>query len=132
MRVFLNGTAMSGGADHDTIAGAPFLGPAATAPRYRFYSVGDRFPGLVPVDEGGASIAGELYELDERTWHERLLPNEPPELRPGTITLSDGSSAHAMILELERADPGALRDITAFGGWRAYLQTRRGEGGAPS
>ncbi|MDE2572522.1 MAG: gamma-glutamylcyclotransferase [bacterium] len=111
---------MSGGADHESIKGAPFLGPAKTAPRYRFYSVGDRFPGLVPVQSGGASIQGELYELDERVWHDSLLPNEPPELRAGIIELSDGSTAHAMILELNRAKPEELREITGFGGWRAY------------
>jgi gamma-glutamylcyclotransferase (GGCT)/AIG2-like uncharacterized protein YtfP len=115
---------MSGGADHIHIKGAPLLGTASTAPIYHFYSVGDRFPGLVPVAEGGASIAGELYEFDEQTWFNSLLPNEPPELRPGEITLSDGSSAYAMILELDRARPEELVNITAFGGFRAYLAFR--------
>ncbi|HWE64129.1 MAG TPA: gamma-glutamylcyclotransferase [Chloroflexota bacterium] len=124
MRVFLNGTAMSGGAHHGNIMGAPFLGAAATAPNYRFYAVGDRFPGLVPVDAGGASIAGELYDLDEDTWFNSLLPNEPPELRPGTIMLSDGSTANAMILELDRARPDELIDITEHGGWRAYWSSK--------
>lgn len=120
MKVFLNGTAMSGGADHGNIKGAPFLGPATTAPRYRFYSVGDRFPGLVPVETGGAAINGELYELEEDAWFNSLLPNEPPELRPGEIALSDGQVVNAMILELDRADMDEVRDITEFGGWRAY------------
>ncbi len=124
MKVFLNGTAMSGGADHANILGAPFLGPAATAPRYHFYSVGDRFPGLVPVEEGGASIAGELYELDEHAWFDSLLPSEPPELRAGVITLSDGQEVNAMILELDRANPDELIDITSFGGWRAYWASK--------
>ncbi|MGH7707280.1 MAG: allophanate hydrolase-related protein [Vulcanimicrobiaceae bacterium] len=124
MRVFLNGTAMQGGADHGNIAGAQLVGPAETAARYRFYSVGDRFPGLVPADEGGAAIAGELYEVAETIWFDSLLPNEPPELDPGTIELSDGSSASAMILQLERVAPGELREITSFGGWRAYLAAR--------
>lgn len=124
MRVFLNGTAMAGGADHGNIKGAPFLGPASTAPLYRFYSVGDRFPGLVPVESGGASIVGELYDLDDDVWFNSLLPSEPPELRPGTITLSDGATANAMILELDRANPDELRDITEFGGFRAYMAGR--------
>lgn len=124
MKVFLNGTAMAGGADHGNTRGAPFLGAATTAPSYRFYSVGDRFPGLVPVDAGGASIAGELYEFDEDTWFNALLPNEPPELRPGTITLSDGRTANAMILELDRVKSGEAIDITAHGGWRAYWASK--------
>ncbi len=124
MKVFLNGTAMAGGADHKSIKGAPFLGAAQTAPLYHFYSVGDRFPGLVPVETGGASIAGELYDLEESAWFDSLLPSEPPELRAGTITLSDGQTVNAMILELERADPAELRNITEFGGWRAYHAAR--------
>ncbi len=124
MKVFLNGTAMAGGADHANIKGAPLIGQATTAPGYRFYSVGDRFPGLVPVESGGAAIAGELYELEESAWFDSLLPNEPPELRPGTITLGDGSTVHAMILELDRADPAELREITEFGGWRAYWASK--------
>lgn len=120
MKVFLNGTAMAGGADHSNIKGAPFLGAATTAPLYHFYSVGDRFPGLVPVETGGASIEGELYELDDSAWFDSLLPSEPPELRPGTIMLSDGQTVNAMILELDRADPNELVNITSHGGWRAY------------
>jgi gamma-glutamylcyclotransferase (GGCT)/AIG2-like uncharacterized protein YtfP len=120
VKVFLNGTAMAGGADHGNIMGAPLLGPARTAPNYHFYSVGDRFPGLVPVESGGASIAGELYELEDSAWFDSLLPSEPPELRAGTITLEDGQIVHAMILELDRARPDELVDITAYGGWRAY------------
>jgi len=82
MKVFLNGTAMAGGADHANIKGAPFLGPRQTAPLYHFYAVGDRFPGLVPVDAGGSAIDGELYELEDDAWFNSLLPSEPPELRP--------------------------------------------------
>lgn len=124
MRVFLNGTAMAGGADHKNIKGAPFLGAAITAPQYRFYSVGDRFPGLVPVESGGGAINGELYEVAEDAWFNSLLPNEPPELRAGVITLSDGSTANAMILELDRANMEEVRDITEFGGFRAYMASK--------
>ena len=124
MKVFLNGTAMAGGADHANIKGAPFLGPRQTAPLYHFYAVGDRFPGLVPVEVGGSAINGELYELEDDAWFNSLLPSEPPELRPGTITLSDGSTVNAMILELDRADPSELRDITEHGGWRAYWASK--------
>lgn len=126
MQVFLNGTAMSGGSDHVAIAGARFIAPARTAERYRFFSVRDEFPGLVPAADG-ASIVGELYELSPEVWHQSLLPQEPEELAPGVIDLLDGQTAHAMILDLNSLAPGDYRDITEFGGWRAYLaQTQRG------
>ena len=57
----------------------------------------------MPVESGGASIEGELYELEDSAWFDSLLPNEPPELRAGTIALDDGQTVHAMILELDRA-----------------------------
>src|SRR6266545_6302400 len=65
VNLFLNGEAMRGGRLHHTVAGHPFLGEVRTAPRYRFYSVRDEFPGLAPAADGadGAGIAGELYDV---------------------------------------------------------------------
>ncbi len=54
--MFLNGGAMRGGPLHDLLRGARFVRVARTAPRYRFYSVGDRFPAL-------AELAGSQNEI---------------------------------------------------------------------
>ncbi len=119
--MFLNGTAMSGQKAHHTIAGATFVGPARTAPRYRFFAVRDAFPGLFPVDEGGRSIDGELYEIDEAILFDSLLPSEPSELEIGTIELDDGQIVNAMELQPERIVAGdKVLDIADLGGWRAY------------
>jgi hypothetical protein len=40
-----------------------FVGEVRTAPKYRFYFVGDKFPALWPVADGGVSVLGELYDL---------------------------------------------------------------------
>lgn len=48
--MFLSGGAMSGGPLHHLLRGARLVGTVQTAPRYRFYSVGDRFPALVERD----------------------------------------------------------------------------------
>lgn len=120
-RMFLNGTAMSGQKDHGAVAGATFLGPARTAPHYRFFAVRDTFPGLFPVAEGGASIVGELYELPEEMLYGSLMPEEPAELELGVIELDDGQIVNAMHLQPERLVPGDLVvDITAIGGFRGY------------
>jgi len=120
-RMFLNGTAMSGQKDHGAIAGATFLGPARTAPHYRFFAVRDTFPGLFPVAEGGASITGELYELPEEMLYGSLMPEEPAELELGTIELADGEIVNAMHLQPERLVGGdKVVDITALGGFVAY------------
>ena len=105
-RMFLNGTAMSGQADHGLVASATLVGPRRTAPRYRFVAVRDEFPGLLPVPTGGASIAGELYEMSEELLRDSLLPGEPAELELGTVELDTGEVVHAMQLRPERLRPG--------------------------
>jgi hypothetical protein len=120
-RMFLNGTAMSGQPHHHAVAGATFLGPARTTAAYRFFAVRDEFPGLLPVDTGGASILGELYEMDESILFGSLLPGEPAELEIATIELDDGRIVSAMQLQPERLAPAdKVVDITEFGGFRAY------------
>ena len=121
MQMFLNGTAMSGQPDHHHLRGAPFLGDVATAQRYRFYAVRDEFPGLVPVEEDGMSIQGELYDIDDEIWRTSLGPSEPGELRLGEIELVDGTIVHAMILDPATVRPDDLTDITELGGWRRHL-----------
>jgi gamma-glutamylcyclotransferase (GGCT)/AIG2-like uncharacterized protein YtfP len=118
IRMFLNGSAMSGGAMNHYLRGAPLLGRVRTAPKYRFHSVRDEFPGLFPVAEGGTSIEGELFELSEEVLRDSLLPVEPAELELGVIELEDGSAAFSMLLR----PPYPGTDISGYGGWRAYLE----------
>lgn len=119
--MFLNGTAMSGQKDHGAVDGATMVGPVRTAPKYRFVAVRDEFPGLVPVADGGCSIEGELYELEESVLFDSLLPQEPRELELTTIVLEDGREVNAMELKPERLESGdKVLDIADFGGWRSY------------
>jgi hypothetical protein len=121
--MFLNGGAMRGGPLHHLLRGAPLLGEVRTAARYRFYSVGDRFPALDEVS-GGVEVSGEVYDLPLEVLRDSLLPAEPPELELGVIELADGRPSLAMVLRREFAAHTDLKDITAFGSWRVY----RGEG----
>jgi gamma-glutamylcyclotransferase (GGCT)/AIG2-like uncharacterized protein YtfP len=131
VRMFLNGGAMSGGPLHGHLRGAPLLARVRTAPRYRFYSVRDEFPGLFPAGAGGDGVAveGELYDLPEELLRDSLLPHEPPELELGLIELEDGSAAFAMLLRDVARQGGEVADISRFGGWRAYLDHRRATAG---
>ena len=124
VRMFVNGQALSGGSLNDALSGAVFLGPAATAVAYRFYSVRDEFPGLHPVAEGGRSVPGELYQLTYAALREHLLPREPPELELGVIVLSDGSGSLSMRMRTEAIDLPGVVDITDAGGWLAHLASR--------
>lgn len=125
--LFVNGEGMRGGSVHHSIADQPFLGAAHTAPIYRFYSVGDRFPALWPVADGGVSVVGELYDVPLTTLRERFIPAEPEELELSVIQLADGSSAVAVVLRPNYLDSAELIDISDGDGWRAY-RDRAGTG----
>ncbi|MGC5012335.1 allophanate hydrolase-related protein [Streptosporangium sp. DT93] len=124
LRMFVNGQAMSGGSLNTALSGARFVGPAETAPRYRFYSVREEFPGLYPAASAGLAgyaVPGELYEVSYRILREHLLPNEPEELELGVIELSDGSGSLSMRMrDASLTLPGVV-DISEAGGWRAHL-----------
>jgi gamma-glutamylcyclotransferase (GGCT)/AIG2-like uncharacterized protein YtfP len=125
--LFVNGEGMRGGKVHYSIEGHKFLGPARTAARYRFFSVRDEFPGLWPVDEGGVSIEGELYEVPLEVIRDRFIPAEPPELELGVLELDDGGSALVVLMRKDVVESGeGLTDISDYGGWRAYRASRAG------
>ena len=52
-----------------------------------------------------------------------LLAGIPPPLAIGTVELADGSAVKGFLCE-GHALAGA-RDITGFGGWRAFLKAER-------
>jgi hypothetical protein len=121
--MFLNGGGMHGGSLHHLLCGAPLvIADARTAPRYRLHSVGDRYPALEPVADGGTTITGEVYDLPLEVLRDSLLPAEPPELELGVIELADGAPSLGMILRRPCPPLTELTDISEFGGWRAYLK----------
>ncbi len=63
----------------------------------------------------------EVYELDVGAFGS-FVAEVPAPLAIGTVSLEDGTSVHGFVAE-PRALTGAL-DITAHGGWRAYLARR--------
>ncbi|HYM92199.1 MAG TPA: gamma-glutamylcyclotransferase [bacterium] len=117
--LFVNGTLMRGLALHVNLAGAEFLGEVRTAPIYRLYSIGDRHPGMFEVPEGGVSVSGELYRVPEEVWR-RVEAGEPPGLYRGAVMLEDGRWVDGLLYPRELAQ-GRHRDISSYGGWRAYM-----------
>ncbi|AMK17054.1 MULTISPECIES: allophanate hydrolase [Sphingobium] len=99
---------------------ARFVGAFETSPNYRLYAMADSVPpkpALVHSDEGGP-IALEVYELGVAEFGS-FVAEVPAPLAIGTVTLADGSSVKGFVAE-PRAITGA-EDITALGGWRAYI-----------
>jgi hypothetical protein len=122
--LFVNGEGMRGGSVHHSIEGHPFLGAARTAPRYRFFSVRDEFPALWPVEEGGVSVEGELYDVPLEVIRDKFIPSEPPELELSVVELDDGAAALVVMLRATAYASGArLTDISEHASWRAYRST---------
>lgn len=119
--MFVNGEAMRGGRLAPNLAQARFLGEAVTAPAYRFVSVRDEYPALLPVADGGLPVHGELYEVAYADLRDRLLPNEPRELELAIIELADGTGSLCMRLRPDCDSLPGLTDISRIGSWREYL-----------
>ena len=60
----------------------------------------------------------EVYELDVAAFGSFVV-EVPAPLAIGSVTLADGSTVKGFVAE-PRAIEGA-QDITAMGGWRAYI-----------
>lgn len=118
----LSGMALNG---ELTRLGAVFLEAGHTAPDYRFYALagGPPFrPGLIRVPPGtGMPIALEVWALPPEGFG-RFVAGIPAPLGIGTVNLSDGRRVKGFICEGIAAE-GAT-DITATGGWRAYMASR--------
>jgi allophanate hydrolase len=92
-----------------------------TASAYKLYAMANTTPpkpALVHVGEGGAAIEVEVYELSMEAFGS-FTAEVPPPLAIGTLTLDDGTDVKGFVAE-PRALVGA-EDITALGGWRAYI-----------
>jgi hypothetical protein len=117
--LFVNGTLMRGLELHANLDGAEFLGERWTAARYRLHSIGDRHPGMFAVDHDGVAVSGELYRLPGAVL-DRVVRGEPPGLFVGSVELADGQIVPGVLFDRDRLG-AADRDISAFGGWRAYV-----------
>jgi allophanate hydrolase len=100
---------------------ARLLETACTAAGYRLYALADTAPpkpGLVFDGSGPGGIEVEIWEMDEAAFG-GFVAGIPAPLGIGTVTLVDGRSVKGFLCEAH-AIQGA-QDITAFGGWRAWL-----------
>lgn len=122
--IFLNGGGMRGGPLHHQLRGAPLVRAGRSAPKYRYFSVGDRFPAMQEIGAGGSSVVGEVYDVTLEVLLHHLLPAEPPELELGIIELDDGTACLATVLRRDYTRTADLVDISSFGGWHAYLTSR--------
>lgn len=118
----VNGGLMRGMSAHQvmTDAGAKFIREDATEPAYRLWSIDDQFPAMVRVSEGGVSIDLEVYELTPEGFV-AVLQREPVGLGVAHVQLLGGDNLLGVVGEPILCEH--RREITAYGGWRAYRQS---------
>jgi allophanate hydrolase len=101
--------------------GGRLLEEAVTAPDYQLYALSTTppKPGMLRVEAGaGSQIKLELWALSAAAFG-KFVAAIPPPLSIGTIRLADGRGVKGFIVE-----PAAIngaRDISGFGGWRAFM-----------
>ena len=123
VRLAVNGTLMRGLALNEnlTAVGATFARATTTTPSYRLSSIGDRHPAMIRVARGGRAIAVEVWDVPAAGLAAILL-GEPAGLCVGKIRLADGEETLGVLGEPALCE--GQREITEYGGWRAYLTAR--------
>ena len=123
----VNGTLMRGLELNGNLlaVGATFVREATTEPTYRLWSIDDRHPAMISVQQGGRSIALEVWAVPASGLAQILL-QEPPGLCIGKVRLSDGEEVLGVLGEPVLCE--GQRDITAWGGWRRSVEGIKDKG----
>ena len=104
-----------------TSRGGHLVKATRSAPGYKLYALPGgppQRPGMVPVAEGGSAIELEVWALPAAAYGS-FVAGIPAPLGIGPVRLEDGSTVQGFV-----CDPTAAahaRDISSFGGWRAWL-----------
>lgn len=121
--VAVNGTLMRGLELNPNLTsiGATFVREDETDACYRLWSIGDRHPAMMRTPGEGTRVALEVWDVpvDELA---SLLMNEPPGLAIGKVVLRDGSIVLGVLGEPFLCE--GQREISSYGGWRAYIASR--------
>jgi allophanate hydrolase len=94
---------------------------AITAPDYKLYALDTMppKPGMLRVEAStGTGIELEIWALSASAFG-KFVAAIPPPLSIGTIRLADGRNVKGFLVEPAALD--GARDISAFGGWRAFM-----------
>ena len=117
----VNGTLMRGLKLNPNMlaAKATFVREAKTESVYRIWTVNDEHPAMVRVTDGtGVQVALEVWSVPAAGLASILL-NEPPGLSIGKVKLEDGSTVLGVLGEPALVE--GQKEITRYGGWRAYI-----------
>ena len=117
----VNGTLMRGLKLNPNMvaANATFVRETKTEAAYRLWTINDEHPAMLRVTDGtGVKVAVEVWSVPPAGLAGILL-NEPPGLCIGKVRLEDESLVLGVLGEQALVE--GHREITKYGGWRAYL-----------
>jgi allophanate hydrolase len=101
---------------------ARLLAETTTSADYRLFALPGTTPpkpGMLRVADGrGAAIAIEVWALSPTAFG-RFVAAVPPPLSIGTVRLAGGDTAKGFLVEATAVE--GARDISSFGGWRAFM-----------
>lgn len=122
----VNGTLMRGLELNGNLlaVGATFVRETVTEPAYRLWSIHDCHPAMMRVAQGGAAVQVEVWAVPAAGLTAILL-QEPPGLCIGKIRLADVQEVLGVLGEPLLCQGG--KDITQWGGWRAYIHSLKQE-----
>jgi allophanate hydrolase len=112
-----------------TRAGGVLQAATRTAARYRLFTLPGTTPpkpGLVRTASGGpegTAIEVEVWTLPAAAFAE-LVAGIPAPLGVGKIELEDGTRVTGFLAEGHAVAAEGARDISAFGGWRAFRKSQ--------
>ena len=102
------------------------LETTTTSPDYKLYALDTTppKPGMLRVDaDTGTAIKLELWALSAAAFG-KFVAAIPSPMAIGTIRLADGRDVKGFMVEPIAAE--GARDISAFGGWRAFMAEKAG------
>lgn len=119
VQLAVNGTLMRGLKLNPNLLNvkATFVREDKTDSNYRLWSINDDHPGMIRVDKEGNSVELEIWDVPANGVAQVLM-NEPAGLCIGKVKLADGSYVLGVLAEPFLVE--GQKEITQFGGWRAY------------
>ena len=120
----VNGTLMRGLALNPNLvaAGATFVREDKTDACYRIWSIDDRHPAMIRTPGDGTNVAVEVWDVPVAGLASILIA-EPQGLAIGKVVMRDESIVLGVLGEPFLCE--GKREITAYGGWRAYVASKR-------
>jgi allophanate hydrolase len=104
---------------------ARFIGETTTAADYRLFALAGTSPpkpGMLRVSDGeGTAIAVEVWALTPEHFGQ-FVAAVPAPLSIGEVRLAGGRSAKGFLVEAKAVE--GARDISSFGGWRAFVASK--------